>query len=622
MILTLLVFLGGVLTILSPCILPVLPFVFARAEGKFLTSGLPLLAGMAATFAGIATLAAVGGSWAVRVNQYGRVAALVLLTAFAATLLSRHLADWLARPFVALGNRLLPAGGSEGGLVSSLLLGVATGLLWAPCAGPILGLVLTGAAISGPNSHTTALLFTYAAGAATSLGVAIFAGGRIFAGLKRSLGAGEWVRRGLGAAVLLAVVAIALGWDTSVLTNLSLAGTNRLEQSLLDRFGSSNAAGDAGARAAANGNAMSAANGGAMTGANGGAMNSANGGSMMAMTDAAGGHPATGNAAQPLPVEGEFPSLAGATSWLNSPPLTTESLRGKVVLVDFWTYSCINCLRALPYVETWYDRYKDHGLVVLGVHSPEFAFEKDPGNVAKAAKDLSVRYPVALDNAYAIWRGFDNHYWPAHYFIDAKGQIRAHHFGEGDYDESEQIIRRLLTEAGYTDLPASGMDPSKLTGVQAAADDEHDQSGETYVGYRRAAGFSSPGGLVRDRAQTYSVPPALALNQWALSGKWTVDPEKAVLRATPGKIVFRFHARDLHLVMGPNGDGKPIRFRVRLDDAVPGNSHGVDTDAQGEGVITEQRLYQLIRQPDPSGEHVFSIEFLDVGAQAYAFTFG
>ncbi len=231
-------------------------------------------------------------------------------------------------------------------------------------------------------------------------------------------------------------------------------------------------------------------------------------------------------------------------------------------------------------------------------------------------------YPVALDNAYAIWRGFDNHYWPAHYFIDAKGQIRAHHFGEGDYDESEQIVRRLLTEAGYTDLPAAGMDVSKLTGVQAAADDEHDQSGETYIGYRRADGFRSPGGLVRDRAQTYTLPPTLALNQWALSGKWAVDPEKATLRAAPGKIVFRFHARDLHLVMGPNADGKPIRFRVLLDDAVPGGNHGVDTDAQGEGVIHEQRLYQLIRQSNPSGEHVFSIEFLDGGAQAYSFTFG
>src|SRR5271168_4025606 len=257
MTLVILVFLGGVLTILSPCILPVLPFVFARSEQKFLTNGLPMLLGMAVTFAGIATLAAVGGSWAVRVNQYGRIFALVLLTAFAATLLSRHLADWLARPFVALGNRLVqPAAGQPGklGLLNSLLLGVATGLLWAPCAGPILGLILTGAAISGPNARTSLLLFAYAAGAATSLAVALFAGGRVFAFLKKSLGTGEWLRRALGVAVLVAVVAIVFGWDTSVLTRLSLNGTNNLEQSLIDKINPS------GAGAAVGGNAMAMSN--------------------------------------------------------------------------------------------------------------------------------------------------------------------------------------------------------------------------------------------------------------------------------------------------------------------------------------------------------------------------
>ena len=581
MTLVLLVFLGGVLTILSPCILPVLPFVFARSDQKFLSSGLPLLAGMAVTFAGIATLAAVGGAWAVRVNQYGRVFALVLLTAFAATLLSRHLADLLARPFVALGNRLVPAGGSEGGPVASLLLGGATGLLWAPCAGPILGLVLTGAALSGPNAHTTALLFAYAAGACTSLGVAILAGGRVFAALKRSLGAGEWVRRGLGVAVLLAVAAIALGWDTSILTNLSLNGTNRLEQSLLNAI-----------------EPRHEPQRGGLDGA------------MAASTGA-------------LPIEGTLPSLSGATGWLNSPALTPEGLRGKVVVVDFWTYSCINCLRSLPYVKAWYEKYKAHGLVVIGVHSPEFAFEKDPGNVTKATEQLGVHYPVALDDAYAIWRGFDNHYWPAHYFVDAKGQIRGHHFGEGDYDGSERIIRQLLTEAGYTDLPTSGMDDATaVTGVQAAADEAHVQSGETYIGYQRAEGFQPPGGLAHDVAKAYTAPSSLTLNQWSLAGRWTVDPEKAALSSAPGKIVFRFLARDLHLVLGAGADGKPVRFRVLLDGAPPGANHGADTDAGGEGVVKDQRLYQLIRQTDPVGEHVFSIEFLDGGVQAYAFTFG
>jgi cytochrome c biogenesis protein CcdA/thiol-disulfide isomerase/thioredoxin len=594
MILVLLVYLGGVLTILSPCILPVLPFVFARSGQKFLSSGLPLLIGMTVTFAGIATLAAVGGAWAVRIDQYGRVLAMVLLAAFAATLLSRRLADWMARPFVALGNRLLPSnaqGEAKGGLLASLLLGVATGFLWAPCAGPILGLVLTGAAISGPNAHTSALLFAYAAGAATSLAIAILAGGRVFATLKRSLGTGEWIRRGLGAAVLLAVVAIALGWDGSVLTRISLAGTNRLEQSLIDSI-------KPGAAAARN------------TPIPSGAVMS---GQAMMMS----GKPSGG-----LPIEGEMPSLGGATGWLNSAPLTAEGLRGKVVLVDFWTYSCVNCLRALPYIKGWYAKYKDHGLVVIGVHTPEFAFEKDPANVRRAVSELGVTYPVALDNDYAIWQGFNNEYWPAHYFIDADGHIRSHHFGEGDYEGSERTIRQLLAEAGYTDLPAPGMSSGGALGVQAPADEADDQSPETYLGYARAQNFRSPGGSAHDRAQSYSAPAALELNQWALEGTWVVDPEKAVLRKSPGRIVYRFHARDLHLVLGPGAEGKPVRFRVQIDGGEPGANHGADTDPNGNGLVKEQRLYQLIRQGAAVGEHLFSIEFLDSDVQAYSFTFG
>jgi len=602
MTIVILVFLGGVLTILSPCILPVLPFVFARSEQKFLTNGLPMLAGMAITFAAIATLAAVGGSWAVRVNQYGRIVALVLLTAFAATLLSARLADALARPFVALGNRLAQPTpeSNKFGLVNSLLLGVATGLLWAPCAGPILGLILTGAAISGPNARTTLLLFAYAAGAASSLAVALLAGGRVFALLKKSLGTGEWIRRALGVAVLLAVVAIVFGWDSSVLTRLSLNGTNSLEQSLIEKIGPR----DPGAR--------------------GGSMAMSN--SSMAMSNSkSDGHAMMMSAAKPsgdLPVEGEIPSFAGAALWLNSAPLTPEALRGKVVMVDFWTYSCINCLRALPFVESWYEKYKDHGLVVIGVHAPEFAFEKDPDNVRRAVADLKVTYPVALDNDYAIWQAFNNQYWPAHYFIDATGRIRGHHFGEGNYDESEQTLRKLLTDAGQTDLPPPGMGSAKAVGVEAPPDEAHDQSPETYVGYRRAENFASPGGFLQDQLHGYSAPAALKLNQWALNGSWNVDPEKAVLGAVPGKIEFRFYARDLHLVLGPSSGGKPVRFRVLLDGAAPAANHGADTDSSGAGTIDRQRLYQLIRQTGDVREHVFSIEFLDSGVQAYSFTFG
>jgi len=595
MILVLLVYLGGVLTILSPCILPVLPFVFARSEQRFLTSGLPMLVGMAATFAGIATLAAVGGAWAVRLNEYGRWFALALMAAFALTLLSRRLAEWATRPLVALGNRLLPAGGegSDGSLLPSLLLGVATGLLWAPCAGPVLGLVLTGAALSGPNAHTTLLLFAYAAGAATSLAVAILAGGRVFAAMKKSLGAGEWIRRALGVAVLAGVATILFGWDSSVLTRLSLSGTNRLEQSLITRLQPQNAS----------------------TGRNATMVISASTASAIAalMNEQPAGE---------LPVEGQLPSLVGATSWLNSPALTPAMLRGKVVLVDFWTYSCINCLRSLPYVKAWYDKYKDHGLVIIGVHAPEFAFEKDLGNVRRAVADLGVTYPVALDNNYAIWQGFNNQYWPAHYFIDSSGRIRGHHFGEGDYAESEQLIRRLLGDAGYANLPAAGAQSAHATGVQAPGDAQHIRSPETYLGYDRAERFASPGGALHERSHDYLAPASLTLNQWALAGDWSVGAEKAVLGRAAGKIVYRFYARDLHLVLGAGTAGKPVRFRVQLDGADPGASHGADTDDAGRGVVKEQRLYQLIRQSGEVGEHLFSIEFLDPDVQAYSFTFG
>jgi thiol-disulfide isomerase/thioredoxin len=291
-------------------------------------------------------------------------------------------------------------------------------------------------------------------------------------------------------------------------------------------------------------------------------------------------------------------------------------------MVDFWTYSCINCLRALPFVESWYEKYKDHGLVVIGVHAPEFAFEKDPANVRRAVADLKVTYPVALDNDYAIWQAFNNQYWPAHYFIDAAGHIRGHHFGEGNYDESEQTIRKLLIDAGQTNLPPPGMGKAQPVGVQAPPDEAHDQSPETYVGYRRAENFASPGGFVQDGLHVYSAPGALKLNQWALAGSWNVDPEKAVLGAVSGKIVFRFYARDLHLVLGPGSDGKPVRFRVQLDGAAPAANHGADTDSSGAGSIDRQRLYQLIRQSGEVGEHLFTIEFLDSGVQAYSFTFG
>jgi cytochrome c biogenesis protein CcdA/thiol-disulfide isomerase/thioredoxin len=614
MTLLVLAYLGGILTILSPCVLPVLPFVFARAGRPFASSILPMLVGMALTFALVATLAAVGGGWVVQANQYGRIAAMVLLAGFGILLLWPSLAEHVTKPLVALGNRLsqsADAGGERGSVIGSALLGVAVGFLWAPCAGPILGLILTGAALQGANAHTSLLLLTYAAGAATSLALALLVGGRVFQILKRSLGAGEWVRRGLGVLVLAAVVAIALGLDTGLLTQVSLAGTSRIEQVLLDKAG-----GPGGGRpgGAMNGGAMTGS--GAMTGQ--GAMT---GGAMTGGAMTGGAMQMSAHGGKSLPIEGELPPLTGAVEWLNTPPLTPEGLRGKVVLVDFWTYSCINCLRTLPYVRAWAAKYKDHGLVVIGVHTPEFAFEKNVDNVRRAVKDLGITYPVAVDNNYAIWGAFYNNYWPADYFVDAQGQIRAHEFGEGNYDKSEHLIQTLLTEAGIPNVP-TGLVAVNGKGVEAAADDQQIKSPETYVGYTRAANFANTGVLLKDQANTYAVPSTLQLNQWGLGGVWTIEGEKAILDSVPGRIVFHFHARDLHLVLGPTADGKPVRFRVLLDGKAPANDHGVDIDATGAGTVSSQRLYQLIRQTGPVQDRTFTIEFLDAGVQAFSFTFG
>jgi cytochrome c biogenesis protein CcdA/thiol-disulfide isomerase/thioredoxin len=567
MLLFLLAYLGGVLTILSPCILPVLPFVFARADRPFLRNGLPLLAGMANTFAGVATLAAVGGGAAVAANSAGRWIAIILLAGFALLLIFPRLSERAMRPLVGLGEKLSTQG-SEDRIGGSLLLGVATGLLWAPCAGPILGIILTGAALSGASATTAGLLLAYALGAATSLALALLIGGKVFAAMKRSIGAGEGVRKALGVLILAGVAFIALGLDTRVLARLSTAQTFGFEHRLAQLLGMKS-------------EELSTRTGGM------------------------------------LPDEGPLPSFDGAVQWLNSPPLTREQLKGKVVLVDFWTYSCINCIRAIPYVRAWAERYRDQGLVVIGVHSPEFAFERDPANVRKAVADLGIRYPVALDNNLAIWRAFDNRYWPAHYLADANGRIRYHHFGEGSTDETEAAIRALLAEKGAK-LGATAK--VEAVGASAAADFTEIRSPETYVGSARARSFASPGGL-HGGTGDYRLPASFDLNDWALAGRWSVEPQRAVAAAPGAKIAFQFRARDLHLVLG-SATGKPVRFRVLLDGKSPGADHGVDIDAAGMGQVTGQRLYQLVRQKDGAPERLFTIEFIDPGVEAYAFTFG
>lgn len=322
-----------------------------------------------------------------------------------------------------------------------------------------------------------------------------------------------------------------------------------------------------------------------------------------------------------LPVEGELPSLGSATEWLNSPALTPAGLRGKVVLIDFWTYTCINWLRTLPYVHAWAEQYKDQGLVVIGVHSPEFGFEHNVDNVRQAAKEMKVDYPVAIDNDFAIWRAFNNQYWPALYFVDAEGRIRHHHFGEGDYERSERVIQELLAEAGRS---GAGQELVSVNGrgIEAAADWGSLRTPENYVGYDRTENFVSPGGAALDQSRVYAVPGNLKLNQWALSGDWTMGKQATTLNKANGRIVYRFHARDLHLVMGPTARGTSVRFRVLIDGRPPGDAHGSDVDAQGYGMVTEQRLYQLIRQPKPIADRQFEIEFLGPGVAAFAFTFG
>jgi thiol-disulfide isomerase/thioredoxin len=319
--------------------------------------------------------------------------------------------------------------------------------------------------------------------------------------------------------------------------------------------------------------------------------------------------------------QSELASLERANEWLNSPPLTASALRGKVVLVDFWTYTCINWLRTLSYVRAWAEKYREQGLVVIGVHSPEFAFEKDLNNVRWAAKELRVDYPIAVDSDHVIWRAFKNQYWPALYFIDAQGRARHHHFGEGAYEQSEMIIQALLAEAG-----ASGVDHAPVSvdarGLEVGADWGSLKSPENYVGYGRTQNFASPGGAMPDKPRLYVLPARLRLNDWALSGDWTMKNQAAVLNNANGVIAYRFHARDLHLVMGPAAPGTSVRFRVLIDGQPPGAARGIDVDEQGNGTVIQQRLYQLIRQPKPIADRQFEIEFLGPGVEAFAFTFG
>ena len=396
----LIAFLGGLLTVLSPCILPVVPFLFAGAQ-RSRASILLTLGGMALTFALISSLAVVSSEWVIQASNSGRYVALIVMSVFALSLISARIGGWLTRPFVMLGNRLDPDTRKKAGPMGSVMLGVATGLLWAPCAGPILGVILTGAMLQGANAQTSLLLLAYGAGSALSLGTLIFTGRGLVNRLKPSIPFTGWLRRGAGVAVLATTAVIATGFDKTLLANTSSEGVASVEKRVLEN--------------------------------------------VPKVVDYF-----VSKVRADSPMEegkGAMPSLAGAVQWLNSPELSAESLRGKVVLVDFWTYDCINCQHTLPYVKDWAKKYEKDGLVVIGVHTPEYGYERIIDNVKDQVRKLGITYPVAIDNNYVIWRNFDNQYWPAHYLIDANGQVRYSHFGEGRYEAQEQMIQQLLQEA-------------------------------------------------------------------------------------------------------------------------------------------------------------------------------
>ncbi|MDG3440104.1 cytochrome c biogenesis protein CcdA [Nitrospirillum amazonense] len=585
----LLAYLAGVLTIAAPCILPLLPIVLAPAlsDGAgFRRRGLPLLMGLTAAFAVTASLAAAGG-WAVAANQYGRAMGLAFVALFGLAMMWPALAARLTAPLVAAGARLAErfspgaASGVDRTVASSLALGLATGLMWAPCAGPILGLILSAAALHGPGPDTTVALFFYALGAATPLAVFMIGGGRLVRALPQgALRWAEGVRRVAGGAVVATAAISAAGLDTRLFLGVPALPTDRVERALVK---------------------------------------------VLSAHDSGVAHAATLPAANPSPqppLTGPLADVLKAKAWVNTPGLTSGDLRGHVVLVNFWTYSCINCLRTLPHVRQWAAQYKDRGLVVVGVHTPEFAFERDVDNITKAAATLDVTYPVAVDNDYRIWRAFDNQAWPALYLVGADGRVIYQAFGEGDYDKTERVIRKALADAQATPAAPGPATAVKVEGTQAAADLNDLGSSETYVGYGEGQRYSGGDDIVADAPARYRPAGSLRLNRWTLGGDWTVGREFATAGQAGARIAYRFHARDLHLVLAPGADGQPVRFRVRIDGAAPGADHGTDVDADGVGTVRAAKLYQLVRQTGPVVDHTFEIEFLDPGARAYAFTFG
>ena len=570
---------AGALTVLSPCILPILPALLsASAPGEGRHRPLWIVLGLALGFSLFGAVFTVFGTFLGLSNAALRYVAMAVLLFFGLSLLWPRLWDAFGMRISAMSQKIPGIGGdpSRRGRLAAIAIGCSLGMVWAPCAGPILGIILTFAAVQGAFGRSLLLLAAYSLGASVPM-LVIGYGGR---GLYRRVAAlgrwGELSHKVMGAVTVASVIALFFNLDTVFLTHLpsGLSYSGALERRLAE---------------------VRPQGGGDGAGA-----------TVVAAS--------SGDSA--LPILGKMPDFVEIAAWLNSPPLTARELRGKVVLVDFWTYSCINCIRTLPYVTGWYDKYRDQGLVVVGVHTPEFAFEKDEGNVRKAILRYGIRYPVALDNFYGTWKAYDNRYWPAHYLFDAQGRLRDVHFGEGKYQETERAIQSLLMEARLLHAP-KGLEP-RASNVDFSRID----SPETYLGYARATNFSSREPASRDRAASYSVPSTLGLNAWALRGTWKIAGESAGLEAPGGAVRFRFKAPRLNLVMG--GKGRKTRAVVRLDGKpLPADARGADTGPGGRLVVGAPRLYNLVALPaQDRGDHVFEIDFEEPGVELYAFTFG
>jgi cytochrome c biogenesis protein CcdA/thiol-disulfide isomerase/thioredoxin len=565
---------AGFLTVLSPCILPILPALLGASVASPLRHRpFWIVLGLALSFTLFGTMFALFGSFLGLSNELLRRIALLILFFLGLSLIWPRLWERLGSRLGDLGQRL--AGPSAGtGRTGALLVGASLGLVWAPCAGPVLGIVITLAAVQKSLGQTLLLMGGYALGAAAPMLLIGYGGQKAFGSFRRLRAWGPAAHRALGVLTIASVVAFSLNLETLLLARLPdrLFAASQLEKRLS---------------------------------------------AQETRRTPPGAQVTTLALAQretDLPVVGAMPEFVGVTAWLNSPPLSVERLRGKVVLIDFWTYSCINCIRTLPYVTSWYEKYKDRGFVVVGVHTPEFAFEKDEGNVRRAMQRFGVHYPVALDNDYGTWNAYDNHYWPAHYLVDAQGRIREVHFGEGHYEETERAIQNLLAEANRLQAPMP------IEGRKADVDFSRIRSPETYIGYARAENFAARERLRADAAAQYSAPAALRLNQWTLTGRWRVESEAARLEGANGAIQFRFQAPALNLVMS----GRGARGHVWLDGRpITAENRGSDVAADGSVTIEESRLYNLVRlPPGDDGPHLFVLTFERPGATLYAFTFG